>query len=152
MGCDNCEQDIRYTCGKRINARCIDYEGEYSTCSSLNCCNKPSMHTVIEDMNSQLSDICDSLDTSELGGDCLSYPSSPILVKDVLLTMEEEICSIKNTLSQDADCNPVFDQDIACLELDYKCLYDPCGVNRPASLKELLQSMIDKICELDAAP
>lgn len=151
MSCDNCDKEIRYTCGKKVNARCVDYEGDHSECSELNCCDKPTVHDTLEDISNQLTTICQSIDVSALGEDCLNYEGTPVTVKDVLLKLEQEVCDLKDRIQEEENCPTVFQQDISCLNLNYECLSDPCG-DPPSNLTELLQSMITQICANVAQP
>ena len=91
--------------------------------------------------------VLSSIDTKDLGKQCLTYkvsqnkykPSENIIfIKDVLLKFEEEICSLKNNNKTEVDI---------IKNLDFKCLQGPCD-NNIDSLETLLQVLINEICNL----
>ena len=79
----------------------------------------------------------------KLGKECIDYSefqeTNILKVNEALLTIEKEICNLKKNI----------DDDNSSLELDFKCLVDPCNNNNITSLNQLLQIMIDKICNLE---
>ncbi len=143
---------IDNTCGKKINARCVDYEGEINDCSSLEDKDCLSIHETTEDIYKQIEDLKECLDLSSLGKNCLEYGEEceDLKINKVLLKLEEKVCELCEAIptpqSDPNYCNPIFEQDLSCLELDYKCLTDPCN-NEIKTLKQLLQALIDKNCE-----
>ena len=143
----NCNNRISSTCGKKINAKCVDYEGDFHNESNLDTCDYPNMEDVIEDINVTLNEITDALDTSGLGDSCITYTEvgGKITIKEALLRLEEKICSLSSAVSVDG-CSPVFTDDISCVDLDFKCLVDPCG-EQITNMKDLLQALINKVCE-----
>lgn len=138
----NCKDKISTTCGKRINSRCIDYEGNLSDCTDLPGCPKQTVHEVLEDMSNKISDFCKSLDLADTNTGCVTVQTKTL--KDLLESLFSEVCGIKDRLPEE-DCPSVFTQDAACLELDYKCLVDACG-EQPKSVKDVLQLLIDSAC------
>lgn len=149
MGYDNCGDKIG-ACLKKTNARCVTYEGKHSECSELDCCDRPSVHDTLEDMSDQFSAICSAIDTAGLGDLCLEYDGTgeegEVLVKDVLLKLEQTVCDLKENIQEEGECNPIFNQDITCAGLDLSCLVDECG-EQPSTFKEVLQIMINEICK-----
>lgn len=146
MGCDNCDKKITDTCNGKENSRCSIYEGEHSSCSDLNCCDKPTVHETLEDISSQLQTLCDATNTDGLGQECFEYDyEDELQVKDVLEKLEEEVCGLKETVAGEEDCPSVLTHDLTCLNLDYKCLVDECN-EQPVTLKDLLQVLINQTC------
>jgi hypothetical protein len=138
----NCREKISYTCGKKVNARCVDYEGELSSCTELGDCPKHSVHDVLSDINRQLSDICEKLNIEDYDSGCLELEENSLV--NILQELTNQVCELKEALAP-VDCPPVFSADISCLGLDYQCLADPCG-EQPQNLTQLLQLIINQVC------
>ena len=146
MKCNN--NKLKNTCGIKTPSRCVFYDldlPEFSKLSILNEC------ITIEETTNDLYNITDlvlsSIDTKELGKQCLKYKVSQnkykpfediIFIKDILLKFEEEICELKNETDSNSNDS---------LELDFKCLTNPCN-NEINSLKDLLQVLINEVCNL----
>lgn len=143
----NCKDKITSTCGKKVNAKCVDYEGTFHDESELTTCDYPSVEDVIEDINVTLNEITAALDTSGLGDSCITYTEvdGKITIKEALLRLEEKVCALSSAIDT-SGCPPVFSQDITCVGLDYGCLVDPCG-NPITNLKDLLQALINISCQ-----
>jgi hypothetical protein len=143
-----CSDKVSRTCGKKVNAKCVDYEGELHNNTELEECDCHNLEDVIEDLNTGLNTIFDAIDLSELGNDCLTYEleNGKVLVKNALKKFEEEICKLKEATATDVDCNPIYTEDFTCVGLDLECLSDPCN-NPITNLGDLLQAMITQICQ-----
>lgn len=146
MSC--CKDNRKFNCGGlKQPAACVYYYGYFPKYSKLDedCA---TVEEIIEELYKNQEYILKSIDTSKLTDGCLTYPTTEIegedkiLVVDVLQVMQEEICNLKeNTSGGNCDCIDISD-------LDMKCLADePCY--NPSNLNDILQAMIDKICELD---
>ena len=145
--CDKIED----TCGKKINARCVKYEGEINEQSSLEEDDCLNVHNTTEDIYEQLEDIQCSIDLSALGDKCIDYTQKDedkLKVAEALLGLEEKLCEIVGEVAPvEGACHPVFDADITCVGLDLECLeLDPCD-NPITTFKDLLQALITKVCE-----
>ena len=138
-GCRN--NKIKCNCGTRQNARCVYYDGYLPKYSKLDedCVN---IEETTEELYENQERILDSIDLIKLGKECIDYSefkeTNILKVNEALLTIEKEICNLKKNI----------DDDNSSLELDFKCLVDPCN-NNITSLNQLLQRMIDKICNLE---
>ena len=146
MKCSN--NKLKNTCGIKTPSRCVFYDldlPEFSKLSILNEC------ITIEETTNDLYNITDlvlsSIDTKELCKQCLKYKVSQnkykpfediVFIKDILLKFEEEICELKNETDSNSNDS---------LELDFKCLTNPCN-NEINSLKDLLQILINEVCNL----
>jgi hypothetical protein len=133
---------IKDTCGTRNYASCIDYENIVNTNSSLDASDCLNLDEVAEDIYTQL----EGINLSALGEACLTYVDSEgkLIVKNVLLKMEEEICTLKEevkTLKEKPLCDlPLGD----CV--DTLCLADVCD-NTITTVGQLLQALVNKVCE-----
>lgn len=148
MGCGD---KLSNSCGKRHNARCVDYEGQLHEHTELDDCNCHSVHDVLEDMGNALNDINEQIDLSALGDSCIEYEKDDkgrITVKEALKKLEECVCDLKDMVedTDEDDCPNIFSQDISCLGLDFGCLTDPCG-EQITNLKDLLQALITQSCD-----
>lgn len=140
----NCNK-VKNTCGTRIQAECVDYEEIVNSQSSLNSTECVNLSETTKDIYEQLEEIND---LSELSNSCLEYVENEegkIVVKNVLLKFEEEICSMKQQI--ETLQNTAF-VDISLVDsgLDFECLTDSCSENIN-TVKELLQALISKACE-----
>ena len=140
----NCKDKISYTCGKRVNARCVDYEGDLSECTELDKdCGIHTVHEVLEDVAERLTDICDDLDMTNVEMGCLELEATEPKLPEVLSAVIAKLCE-----TQEGDCNLIFNTPIECANFDYGCLVDECGAGiAPGNLKELLQTMINQSCD-----
>lgn len=141
MGCGD---NRKFNCGEKVQSVCVHYKGYLPEYSELD-----KECVVIEETTEELyknqEEILDSIDTSELGKDCIDFDEymtevkgeSKLQVKGVLEAYEKEICDLKKALDDEDDT----------LSLDFKCLTTPCG-DQITSLKDLLQVLIDEICTL----
>lgn len=140
----NCrDTNLKYNCGdKRQNARCVLYEGYIPNYSKLLDEDCITLEETTEELYKNQEEILKSIDTSKLGKKCLDYSEfqedDSLKVNEALLTIEEEICDLKNKLNSGSD---------ESLELDFKCLTGVCN-NEIDSLKDLLQILINEICNL----
>lgn len=151
----SCDKDTKSTCGKKMNAKCVDYEGELHENTNIEECSKPSVEDVIEDINEQVDLLSDGLDLSELGDKCIQYvkEGEELKAKEAFLAIEEKVCEIADFVGLPKpgctgcqDCSPIFDLPIACVGFDLGRLVDECG-EQPATLGELLQLLINKVNE-----
>src|SRR5690554_818851 len=139
----NCKDKIGYTCSKRVNSRCVDYEGEISECSELDSeCRIHTVHEVLEDSSRQLTKVCSELDLSEVDKGCLQFETEDPKLPEVIGGIINKLCE-----EQDTNCDMYLNTPIACMELDYGCLVDECGeAAAPQNIKELFQLLINQIC------
>ena len=139
----------KHTCGDRSpNARCVFYDlntPSFSKLSENDC-------TTVEETTSDLYKLVswlresvnvEGLDIKDLEIQSVldSYDNSKqrFLVKDILSEIISQVDDIKK-LAESNDTNSGF-------ELDLKCLGNSCGIPI-TSLKDLLQTLIDEICNL----
>ena len=151
---NNCRKNKpKHNCGIRTPATCVFYNLELPEISKLKVLEDCiTIEETTEDIYNILDFIIDDIDTSELGKKCLDYKKSKnkyrpdkeiILVKDVLLKLEDVICELKDKDSNNCDTIDKCFVD----KLDFKCLIDPCNDNIN-SLSQLLQILINEICDL----
>lgn len=148
MACSNCGKATNM-CGEIIFSPCVVVEGfkfpEFSgieeDCASLD--------VVIEDVYSVLSDL--QIDLSDFESRCLEH-GEEITVKSILNVHDTAICDLKEDVENLQNICNILDKDISECTVDYSCLLgtDPCGDQIIIStLNDLLQVIINKICELE---
>ena len=141
-GCRN--NKIKCNCGTRQNARCVYYDGYLPKHSKLDedCVN---IDETTEELYENQEKILDSIDLVKLGKECIDYSefqeNDSLGVKEAFLTFEKEICELKNKKNDDS-------YSIDLDKIDFKCLSDPCN-NEITSLENLIQALIDKVCNLE---
>ena len=140
----SCQSKVKHTCTGSIQyALCTSYETELPEFSELEC---PSIEETTEELYNLVGEIKEQTDLSELGEKCLEYlldENDKIVVKNVLLKFEEEICNLKekvNLLETTDICN----KSIVPCSLDFGDLVDTCG-NQPITLAETLQLILDNL-------
>lgn len=138
---NNCNK-VRDTCGSSILSECVVYEGTTNENSPLSEDCALSLAETTQDIYTQLEEI----NLSELGESCLDYvltEDSKIIVKNVLLKYEEEICELKQKVS-DLETISICNMSIVDCDLDFLGLVDACG-NQPTTVKEVLQIILNNI-------
>lgn len=141
-----CTTRRKHRCGTLIKATCVDYEGELPERLKDNCL---SVEEIIEDIYADLDKIKKGISTEGLGTNCIKYGvTTPLSVLDVLKKHEEKICELTNG-STGSDMGNI---DVQSWGLDTSCLATICDRPNIATMKDLLQSMINKICELNSRP
>lgn len=133
---------IKQTCGTTNYATCIEFEGTPNENSPLSEDCAISAEESIQDIYTQLEEI----NLSELGEECLEYvltEDSKIIVKNVLLKYESEICELKTKVA-DLESTALCSQSIEACNFSWGTLTDSCG-EQPATFKDALQLIIDTI-------
>lgn len=149
-----CKGKVSATCGKRHNAKCIDYEGTLHNNTELDDCGCHNMEEVVEDINSELNDINDAIDVSGISSECLEFETNDegvVEINEVVTKVVTKLDEFCNTLGEtpEGECPAIFEADITCLGLDFGCLTDPCG-EQITTLKTLLQALIYNTCNNNA--
>ena len=140
----NCNK-IKHTCGSIVFAGCTSYETDLPEFSELEC---PSIEETTEELYNLVGEIKEEIDLKDLGDKCLEYVETEegkIIVKNVLLKFEDEICLLKNRVKQLED-RQLCDFPISSCGIDLKCLSLPCYTSI-TNLGQLLEAMITKICQ-----
>ena len=141
----NCHNKIKHTCGSIVFAGCTSYEGILPEFSELEC---PSIEETTEELYNLVGEIKEETDLKDLGDKCLEYVETEegkIIVKNVLLKHEDEICLLKNRVKQLED-RQLCDFPISSCGIDLKCLSLPCDTSI-TNIGQLLEAMITKICQ-----
>ena len=139
----------KHTCGDRSsNARCVFYDLDIPSFSKLSNNDCVTVEETTTDLYNLVSWLRESVNIENLDIRDLDLQSvldnyeptkKRFLVKDVLEGIISQIDDIKK-LAESNDTN-------SGLELDFKCLVGSCG-EPITSLKELLQALIDEVCNL----
>lgn len=138
-----CKDKVSNTCGNSIYATCVDYEGLLgdNTTITSSCV---SQNDVNEDLYAITDSIIENSKTDNLGNSCITYPltEGKILLKSVLETNEQEICSLKTRVESLESVN-YSELDITTWGLTIPtCIADSCN-NPPTTLKELIQAIMN---------
>lgn len=147
MGC-GCNS-INNTCGEHHYAACTRYEGALPAFTTLSVQNCYTLEEIIADIYLIETAIKDELDLTDLLTNGIEYT----LVEGVLIT--------KNALKKHAEVIIALQEDVDGLKggtdelfgitdwnLVLGCVADSCG-NPPSMLKDLVQLMIDKMCNIE---
>lgn len=129
-------------CGAIILSSCVSFEGETNEVSPLKDDCALSVEEVLGDVYTQLEEI----NLSELGENCLDYildADDKIIVKNVLLKYEEEICTLKQQVT-DLQTTALCETDVTSCDFEWGTLTDECG-DQPTTFKAALQLIIDTI-------
>lgn len=141
MAKNNCNK-IKQTCGTTLVAQCVSYEGTTNENSPLKDDCALSISETTQDIYNQLEQIS----LSELGEKCLTYvldDDGKIIVKNVLLKYEEEICTLKEKV-EELESVAICETNIQDCNIDWGTLVNSCG-QQPTTLAESLQLIIDTI-------
>lgn len=139
----------KHTCGDRSsNARCVFYDLNIPPFSKLSDSECVTVEETTSDLYNLVSWLRESINIENLDIRDLDLQSvldsyeptkQRYLVKDVLEGIISQVDDIKK-LAESNDTN-------SGLELDFKCLVSSCGAPI-TSLKDLLQVLIDEVCNL----
>lgn len=140
-----CNQKIKHTCGSIVFADCTSYEGILPEFSELEC---PSIEETTTELYELIGVIKEETDLSELGNQCLDYlkdDNDKIVVKNVLLKHEEEICLLKERV-EFLENRQLCDFPISSCGINLDCLSLPCDQSI-ATVADLFNALITKVCE-----
>lgn len=140
-----CKNKINHTCADHTYSTCTIFEGKPNTQSELIGESCLDQEIVDQDQYNQLEEIWSEIDLSSLGQRCLEYVETQegkIIVKNVLLKLEEEICSLKEEVEALQNLN-VCNLDISQCGLNFGTLTDECG-EQPSTLTQVLQILLNQ--------
>lgn len=146
-----CGNKTKNTCGEKGYATCVYYEKAVPDFSELEDC--ITLEETTEELYKIVKDLKEQVDLSALGnvdGCDVVYAldgDDRIVVKNVLLKYEEEICALKAKV-EELETKNISEMLIADWGLDFPegCLTLPCD-NSIATVKDLFQAIINKTCE-----
>ena len=141
-----CNSHLKHTCGSIVFAGCTSYETDLPEFSELEC---PSIEETTEELYNLVGEIKEETDLKDLGERCLEYVETEegkIIVKNVLLKHEDEICLLKNRVKQLEDRQLCDFPITACLPNGFDCLIGDCD-NSIVTLKDWMLAMQTRICE-----
>ena len=142
----SCQSKVKHTCTGSIQyALCTSYETELPEFSELEC---PSIEETTEELYNLVGEIKEQTDLSELGEKCLEYlldENDKIVVKNVLLKFEEEICNLKEELETVKNRQICSIPITECLP-DLGCLALPCETSI-VTLVDWMLAVQTKLCE-----
>lgn len=134
---------VKNTCASKTFAICTSYEGTINSGSEYTDESCLSIEETTQDIYNQL----EQLDLSDLGESCLDYveEDGKLLVKNVLLKYEQEICSLKEEV-EELKNRPFCNQPITSCITDFSCLSLPCD-NSIITVKDWMLAVQAKLCE-----
>ena len=134
----------KYSCGEKISSICTIYDGELPEWSELNDEICVTIEETTEELYNQVTDIKESLDTSNLGGSCLQYPNNEdIKQKDANLVFEKTLCDLLEIVKDNTN-------SILTCELNYEGLIEECE-DKPKTFCEFYQFILDELKKLKNA-
>lgn len=134
-----CNAKIKHTCATKNYATCIKYELDLPEFSELDDC------VNLEETTEELYNFIGESQLSELGDSCLEYVETEegkIIVKNVLLKFEEEICTLKTEV-ENLKTITLCNTNITNCNFNFGILVDSCG-NQPTTFKEVIQLLLDQ--------
>jgi len=143
MGCNK----IKDTCGDSLFSTCVFHQSELPSFSNLEPCDTTIAETT-DELYSFVGEIKDEIDLSELGDLCLDYVTTPegkVVVKNVLLKFEEEICNLKEELETIKN-RQICDIPISECLPNFDCLEGQCE-STITTLGDWMLAIQTKICE-----
>lgn len=133
---------IEQTCGTKQYASCTEFEGTPNQVSPLSDDCSLSIEETTQDIYTQLEEI----NLSELGETCLEYildSEDKIIVKNVLLKFEEQICLLKEQV-ESLQTTDICQKNITSCNFDFGELVPQCE-GSVTTLAETLQLILDTI-------
>jgi hypothetical protein len=140
----DCGFSVKNTCGERLFATCVYYEGILPAFTNVPEANCYTLEEIVADVYQQFQTIYDELEVDSLLGDLsLTYTlvNSKVVVRQALKTFEQEIDSLKTKVDNIAKYQ-LCDLPIAGCNLNLGALEDACG-NQITNFGELFQALID---------
>ena len=143
----SCQSKVKHTCTGSIQyALCTSYETELPEFSELEC---PSIEETTEELYNLVGEIKEETDLSEIGEKCLEYlldENDKIVVKNVLLKFEEEICNLKEELETVKNRQICSIPITECFPNGFDCLALPCDTSI-VTLGDWMLAVQTKLCE-----
>jgi hypothetical protein len=151
----SCKGKISTRCGKQTSSACVKYEGKLHLHTALDTEDCHSVEETLEDIADELDSLEERLDLSSLTSNtCIDYSPAvagkptPVEVLEMLqgkiITIMEKLGMSCDGCPSCVDCNPIFTEDISCMNLNFGELVDACG-NQPTTLQELFQLLLDNL-------
>lgn len=131
-------------CGTLTPAVCVKYEGDYPEWSDLKEESCVNVEEVLEELYDKTDGIQEDITLGNLDS-CITYDrevDGSVKINTAVKKHSEILCEILGAGDpSETDLSP----DISRWGLDFKCLVDECA-NPPATLKQLLQLLINQVC------
>ena len=140
MSCRN--DKMKYRCGTYHLDECTTYSGDLPEWSELQDETCVTLKESTEELYGKVTEIKDDIELTRFSN-CIDYNEEEVgkpKIDEVLTKHHELLCEILGT-DMSKDVSP----DISRWGLDFKCLVDQCA-NPPSTLKQLLQLLINSVC------
>ena len=141
----NCGFTTKNTCGERLFATCVYYEGVLPSFSTLVTADCYTLEEIIADTYLLLEGINDQIEVDTLLGDkCISYTleGGVITVRQALSTLETEVCDLKDKFDNIAKYQ-LCDLPITGCDLTLQDLVNECDTTI-TNFGQLFQALIDR--------
>ena len=147
-----CKDKRKHYCLEKVQAICTQYKGTVAECSSLDENDCLTIEETTQDIYDIIDVIKNVIDLSDITYDCITVDfedeDNPTL-KEILDKLIEEICLLKQSQGNDPAADPC-EIDLSTCNINTDCLdNDPC-TNGLATLPEILNSIIAKLCSLES--
>lgn len=144
MACKDCGS-LSDMCGEKVYAPCVNVEMEFPDFSSLEGKECSTLDKILDDIYSLIGE--NIINIEDYDSDCLEFEED-ITVISILNKLTEEVCTLKTIETEKLD---ILNTEISGIDLSCLNGVDPCfDINAPIKLKDLLQILVDKICELQS--
>lgn len=133
-----CNSKVKHTCASKNYATCISYETPLPTFSEIGDC------ADLDQTTEELYNLVGESQLSGLGEKCLEYveENGKIIVRNVLLKYEEEICALKEKV-QELENTDICNKNITSCNFNFGTLVDICG-NQPTTMGEVIQLLLNQ--------
>lgn len=140
-----CEDRVSNLCVETKSSKCIKYTGLLGTGTKIDspCVNQHMVNEDLYKITQELTQYQTIEEGPEIGG-CITYPTEggETTINLALKAHRQKVCELQARIKELEEKEDV---DITRLELNFRCLVDPCG-EPIKKLGQLLQILIDKSC------
>lgn len=149
MPCIDCK-DNRYTCGTTLSSSCVWFTGEYPSFITDDEKCKPNINDIFKAYGTKLDFLVTQSNVKSLDKKCLGYDSNSITPLSLFQLYNNEICALKQKVSDLESLLTNLDIGSKTLVIDLKCLSSDgsaCATtNNTYTLQSILNVLINKEC------
>jgi len=141
-----CGDKRKNTCGRKHNSLCVQYDGYISEHSELNDESCISIEETTEDLYHITDNIYSDIYLGNLSNSCINYDEDEyrnVKVNEAIVKHRDILCEL---LEKDKEVNEI---NISDWNLNTDCLVIDGGCRNEYSLRDVIQSLIDKVCSIN---